>query len=648
MIEIAGSHVVMAFGASIPCSRSNFPGRRNQRISDDRALPICVGRIGRIHPKMDCMNTQISTMSPNEFMCRYGFGCLAWLTLSCVVVTTLVVQQRATAAALEVQRDKAGRPALVIERPAPGLQQPWIQLFLADAEQSEALAPISLDLGEVTRVWDQVVGKLNKPIYPTSTQVVHNTTQLIEYADRRLMAIRAGTNSLGNAAAYGVELRSGRRLVFCRLEAWTDASGLVRISVDDVSRNSVLARPGKLHVWLLDGQKVAWSEIVDWPGVSEAGATAEPSADEASSADSTDRTPAAETAEKSPPAESASSNMAEEEEPAANESATEPRLPSLSGRPSTPLPPPTPAEEPGEQPLPSEGKPKPASGAEAAETPHQPDPEQPVAPQPPTVSNVENPPRDTVENSTRDHANNVGEAKAGFRIWTDGSGQHRVAAQMADFRDGQVILRLEDGELAAVPFEALAERDQQYVRQVLTEAAEKPSSPTAREATNEPSGVAQPNVAPPEMPPAETPQRSSGQSTNPPAIEGTEASGQSEEPDASSPSAGETPQAASPRPERPEQRSDTVEPDDSAQAETIEQLVARIEEQWGADMSSDVRKHWVAGCHNYFKTKNPLSVRRAVFMSLLRSCYRQQPPGALRDAFADLYVRLRKGGSDER
>jgi len=59
-------------------------------------------------------------------------------------------------------------------------------------------------------------------------------------------------------------------------------------------------------------------------------------------------------------------------------------------------------------------------------------------------------------------------------------------------------------------------------------------------------------------------------------------------------------------------------------------------------MSADVRKAWAAGWFNYYEKKNPDRVRRAVFLSLLRTCYKKQASGPLRDAFATLYVKLRK------
>jgi len=81
---------------------------------------------------------------------------------------------------------------------------------------------------------------------------------------------------------------------------------------------------------------------------------------------------------------------------------------------------------------------------------------------------------------------------------------------------------------------------------------------------------------------------------------------------------------------------------------TVDELTKHIEQAWGPTMSSSVRKAWAAGWHNYYEVVNPFGVRKAVFMSLLRTCHKEQPPGKLRDAFAILYLRLKESSQDPR
>lgn len=75
---------------------------------------------------------------------------------------------------------------------------------------------------------------------------------------------------------------------------------------------------------------------------------------------------------------------------------------------------------------------------------------------------------------------------------------------------------------------------------------------------------------------------------------------------------------------------------------TIDELANYIEQTWGPSMSKQVRKSWTGAWYNYYQVKNPWIVRRAVFLSLLKSCHKDQPPGKLRDAFAALYFKLKK------
>lgn len=75
---------------------------------------------------------------------------------------------------------------------------------------------------------------------------------------------------------------------------------------------------------------------------------------------------------------------------------------------------------------------------------------------------------------------------------------------------------------------------------------------------------------------------------------------------------------------------------------TTDELAAYIEQRWGKTMEPAVRKAWAGGWWNYYQVENPEPVRREVFMKLLKTCYREQPPGELRECFALLYLRLKQ------
>jgi hypothetical protein len=77
------------------------------------------------------------------------------------------------------------------------------------------------------------------------------------------------------------------------------------------------------------------------------------------------------------------------------------------------------------------------------------------------------------------------------------------------------------------------------------------------------------------------------------------------------------------------------------QGMSIDDLTAYIERTYADQMSQTVRKSWLGGMRNYYHSENPEVVRRDVFMALLRSCWKEQRPGEMRNAFATLYLKLK-------
>jgi hypothetical protein len=96
--------------------------------------------------------------------------------------------------------------------------------------------------------------------------------------------------------------------------------------------------------------------------------------------------------------------------------------------------------------------------------------------------------------------------------------------------------------------------------------------------------------------------------------------------------------AAQPQPAKSEEPTPATKPD--FEKMSIDELAGHIEKQYGATMSPVVRKYWVGGLNNYYRSKNPLPVRRSVFMDLLRSAYDEKPPVELRQALRALFFKL--------
>ena len=72
---------------------------------------------------------------------------------------------------------------------------------------------------------------------------------------------------------------------------------------------------------------------------------------------------------------------------------------------------------------------------------------------------------------------------AGARKWVDATGDHSVEAELADFRDGVVRLKTDDGRTISLPLARLSAADQEYVRHLSIDepVCEQPSEARAAE-----------------------------------------------------------------------------------------------------------------------------------------------------------------------
>ncbi len=370
-----------------------------------------------------------------------GIGQPAPLTKPLVERNTEILSTQAT-----VEKSSTGDPVLSIKAAWKGLRRPSLQIMLVtDAKADLAkLAPIAIDGSRAQMLWEEQVGKINKPVFPNARDVLKTSMAFLEFNGAQWMRVRARVNSLGRPAAYAVEDKQGTLLVFYLLEHWADDQGTIRIAVTDLDVAVNFAQAGRLKVWLLNEEKVVSTATADWPGKPAPAVTgssgekgSKPSASTAKPA-----TPQAEVAKTSVPAASDAKKTAS----------------------------PTPQAPPAAKPA-----------AVAAEKPVAP----PQKPEPPKAVSV--PPA-------------------------------------------------------------------------------APAKPAA--------------------------------SSGPPTV-------------------------------------------DEMKAMSIPDLANSIERNYAGQMNAAVRKSWQGGMRNYFQSDNPESVRRDVFMTLLRACWREQQPGDLRNGFAVLYQKLK-------
>jgi hypothetical protein len=361
-----------------------------------------------------------------------------------------------TRAQATLEKLDTGEAVLVIQAAWKELRRPSLQIMLVTDPKADLakLKPIGIDGVRAQALWEEQVGKINKPVFPNARDVLKTSTAFLEFNGAQWVRVRARGNSLGRAAAYAVEDKQGMLLTFYLLDRWADDQGAIRIAATDLDVVPNFAQSGRLKIWLLGEEKVVASvDTVSWPGKPAAAVVSQPGKDSKSAT-----------------------------------SASKPTVPEAPAVKSA-------------TPFTGEAK-KPASST--AQTPAKPA----EALKPPAV------------------------------------------------------------------------------------AADKPATPPKK---------AEPSKA------------------------------------ASTPVAKPAPPVSPPKPAKP------------AGPPTLEELLAMniadlantIERVYGSQMNATVRKHWQGGVRNYFESTNPEPVRRDVFMTLVRACWKEQQPGDLRNAFAVLYQKLK-------
>jgi hypothetical protein len=405
------------------------------------------------------------------------------------------------APAVSVERNSIGLPILKISYPWNRHTRPSLQIALMKDPQADSglLEPLAIPGEAAVALWSSQVKRLHQPIFPSSTATVGTTSALLEFdSGKRLLTVRGSDNALKKPAAYGYEEKDGSRAVFYLLEQWLDSRGNFQLDLSDVDLLPKFAEKGQLRLWLLDREKVVWTQTVAWPGkeTEKAGA-------------------------KSPPAD--------------------------------PLP---------KKPEPMVDKPK-------VETT--------TASQPAKIDRPGNSPGTVVD------------------VRPPASPEKASPLKPAE----------SEPRLSPLPPAKLAPSGAQLAP---TPLATVPA-PAAKTPVSTPAGPASTSVL--------GPAASGGKSV----VAKPETSSVASTPK-------KTP-SGSPRVEEM----------------NIDELADYIEHRWGETMSAEVRRSWLGGWHNYYRVSNPEPVRRVVFMSLLITCFKAQPSGELRDAFAMLYWKLKRLGS---
>jgi hypothetical protein len=172
---------------------------------------------------------------------------------------------------IAVIRGRGGRKTLAIEYPWKAHQNASVEVRLVPAERAEGTFVTPLDFyGQFLSHGAEKTSynvDLQAKIYRCLDHAEEGLTETFA-KDRMGFKIVGRRNSLGHPSVYVLAYNEGKTpedradVVFPQLDTWAVADN--RLSLD--LPPEVFARPGKLFVWFLRGDRLLWEEQVDWPG----------------------------------------------------------------------------------------------------------------------------------------------------------------------------------------------------------------------------------------------------------------------------------------------------------------------------------------------------------------------------------------------
>ncbi len=170
----------------------------------------------------------------------------------------------------------AGEPVLQVRYAWRELSRPSVQIARVE-ESGEPAQPIPLDDQQAEELWRSQVARLNKPVYPSSPELVEHSVTFLDRGNGELITVRGRKNLLGKASAYAVDEQAGSPVICYLLDRWADEQGVLHFALTDFDLTDAFKKPGKLRVWMVSEEQVVWEETVDWPGDSGAPSVAQQS-----------------------------------------------------------------------------------------------------------------------------------------------------------------------------------------------------------------------------------------------------------------------------------------------------------------------------------------------------------------------------------
>jgi len=163
---------------------------------------------------------------------------------------------------LEIKRDAAGEPILVVSYPWARHQRPSVEVRLieeaAEEKNARPLFFVSEYMKGTNRVAMYRCEELSESL-PASTEFTKDEVDFTVLGRRNILG-KPSVMVLCRSRSPGP--RQGTRAVFALLEAWSVNNKMLFLELP----REAFAPPGRFEVVFYRDENIVWTETVDWPG----------------------------------------------------------------------------------------------------------------------------------------------------------------------------------------------------------------------------------------------------------------------------------------------------------------------------------------------------------------------------------------------
>jgi len=162
-------------------------------------------------------------------------------------------------------KERSGRHTLVINYPWKAHRQPSVEVRLVTGQQADLAGARPLFFAK-----QYLKGEVTVNVYHCHDASAGVATSQPLTKNEITFEIIGRRNSLGKPSVCiarhipNDEPAPGAAVVYCLLPSWSLDKGMLNLDLPP----EYFAKPGKLFVWFLRGEKVLWQEVEAWPGYS--------------------------------------------------------------------------------------------------------------------------------------------------------------------------------------------------------------------------------------------------------------------------------------------------------------------------------------------------------------------------------------------